>query len=172
MPERVPDRFVWAMEVMRIAPTDRVLEVGCGHGIAAALVCERLDGGRLLALDRSATMTETAGRRNRRSVEAGVAELRTTTLAAAELEAASFDVVFAVNVSLFWTPPADGLAVVSRALAPGGRLYVFHQGPVPQKDEQVVEAATALLTGAGWTVHETLRADTAPVGSVCVVAGR
>ena len=83
-----------------------MLEVGSGHGVAAALVCERLDGGRLLALDRSATMTATAHRRNRASVEAGVAEFRTTTLARdADLAPASFDVVFAVNVSLFWTPP-------------------------------------------------------------------
>ncbi|KQR08241.1 hypothetical protein ASF78_18230 [Cellulomonas sp. Leaf334] len=57
---------------MRIRPTDRVLEVGCGRGAAAALVCARLDGGRLLALDRSATMTDAARRRNRASVTAGV----------------------------------------------------------------------------------------------------
>lgn len=171
MPEKVADRFTWAMQVMPIGPRDRVLEVGSGHGVAAALVCARLDGGRLLGLDRSATMTAAARRRNRVSVEAGVAEFRTTTLDDAHLAAASVDVAFAVNVSLFWTPPAAGLAVVARVLAADGRLYVFHQGPSPEKNQHVVDAATGLLTGAGWTVHDVVVGDTRPVASVCLVAG-
>lgn len=172
MPDDVPDRFAWAMDVMRIQPTDRVLEVGSGRGVAAALVGERLDGGYVLGLDRSATMTAAARRRNEARVAAGVVQLRTLPLADADLAPSSFDVVFAFNVSLFWTPPAAELAVVVRALAPGGRLFVFHQPPSPEKNPAVVEAATRLLTGAGWTVLDTLVGDTSPVESVCVVARR
>jgi SAM-dependent methyltransferase len=172
MPEKIPARFLWAIEVMRIKPADRVLEVGCGHGVAASLVCDQLDSGRLLGLDRSAKMTEAAGRRNQEAVAAGLADFRTTTLAAAKLESSAFDVVFSFNVSLFWTPPARELAVVADALAPGGRLYVFHQPPYPEKNQQVVEAATGLLHGAGWTVHDPVFGDTPPVESVCLIAGR
>jgi len=57
-----------------------VLELGCGHGVAASLVCERLgDGGHLTAIDRSQKMIDAATERNREHVYAGRATCICTT---------------------------------------------------------------------------------------------
>jgi len=61
----VAQRLVWAVETLDVKSTDRLLEIGCGHGVAVSLVCERLDGGRVMAIDRAPKMMAMAKRRNR-----------------------------------------------------------------------------------------------------------
>src|SRR5215203_4347097 len=70
------ERFVWAVDALALDPADRVLEVGCGHGVAVSLVCERLKSGRITAIDRSKKMIEIAARRDRERVAAGRAVLK------------------------------------------------------------------------------------------------
>jgi ubiquinone/menaquinone biosynthesis C-methylase UbiE len=65
------ERLRSIVEQLDIRPDDRVLEIGCGRGVAATFVCERLVAGHLTAVDRSAKMIEAAMRRNAEYVEAG-----------------------------------------------------------------------------------------------------
>ncbi len=65
---------------MAVEPTDQLLEIGCGPGVAVSLVCEKLYDGNITAIDRSAKMIETARKRNADHVAAGVASFRTVSL--------------------------------------------------------------------------------------------
>jgi ubiquinone/menaquinone biosynthesis C-methylase UbiE len=111
---------------LQIQPDDRVLEIGCGHGVAATLVCERLDGGRLTAIDRSPKMIEAASRRNAAFIEAGKAEFLVADLEELDLGDRRFDKVFAVRVGLFHREPDRAHGLVERWLAPGGKLLAVY----------------------------------------------
>ena len=125
MSERLPA----IVDGLGIRPDDRVLEIGCGHGVAATLVCERLESGRLTAIDRSPRMIEAATRRNAAYIDAGKAEFLVAELEDLDLGERRFDVVFAVRVGLFSRDPERARAYVEPWLAPGGRVHAFYDTP-------------------------------------------
>jgi ubiquinone/menaquinone biosynthesis C-methylase UbiE len=77
----VAERIRWAVETLSLEPSDRLLEIGGGPGVAASLVCERLDRGRLLLIDRSATAIERTRRRNPEHLASGRLALKRVDLA-------------------------------------------------------------------------------------------
>jgi ubiquinone/menaquinone biosynthesis C-methylase UbiE len=123
------ERLRSIVDDLGIEPQDRVLEIGCGHGVAASLVCERLDGGRLTAVDRSPKMIEAAERRNAEHVVAGRAEFLVGDLEDIDLGDRRFDKVFAVRVGLFHRDQERARALASRWLAPGGELVSVFDPP-------------------------------------------
>jgi ubiquinone/menaquinone biosynthesis C-methylase UbiE len=123
------DRLQRVVEQLDIGPDDRVLEIGCGQGVAATLVCERLDGGRLTAVDRSPKMIEAATRRNAAYVDSGKAEFLVATLEDLDLGDRRFDTIFAVRVGLFHREPERARNLVEAWLAPGGEVFAFFDPP-------------------------------------------
>ena len=114
---------------MKVRANDRVLEIGCGHGVAASLVCERLTNGRYLGIDRSEKMIVAAMRRNARHVAAGRAEFHVADLEAFDPGRQRFDRILAVRVGLFHREPRRAEQIVRRWLAPGGRLTIEFDEP-------------------------------------------
>ncbi|MFP5069012.1 class I SAM-dependent methyltransferase [Pseudonocardia nantongensis] len=144
----VPDRVRWAVSVVGAGPATRVLEIGCGPGAAAELICPGLTGGgRMLAVDRSAVAVRRTSERNAAHVAAGVLEVRESSLAGLVLPDASTEVAFSVNVNVFWTrDPGPELAVLRAALDPGGELHVLYEGAPPA-------AVRDGLERHGWSVR-------------------
>lgn len=170
MAKKIAERLIWAVNAMAIDPADRVLEVGCGHGVAVSLVCEKLDDGTITAIDRSATMIGMAERRNHEHVSSGKATFQAVTLDEADFADQQFDKIFAIHVSVFWQQSRQALTIVKRLLAPDGALFLFNQ-PLVERDAPVfIENLTATLRDHGFGIDRVVVGEVAPRPVVGVVA--
>jgi SAM-dependent methyltransferase len=165
------ERFVWAVETLAPAPTDHVLEVGCGQGVAVSLVCERLTSGRITAIDRSKKMIEMAARRNREHIAGGRAVLKTAALETADFANERFDKVFAFNVAPFWLQPKEALGIVGRHLAADGAVYIFWDARHTRtgRARDLADQLSARIELAEFSVNRVLVEDLRPVPAVCVI---
>ncbi len=125
----MPARIAWAIEILDLSPTDRVLEIGCGPGVAASLVAARLTEGSMTAIDRSPTAIARTRDRNAVHLESGRLTLQHATLA--EFGGGQpFDKAFAVEVNVFWTTTAAAECAALRAvLVPLGVVHLVYGGP-------------------------------------------
>lgn len=117
------------IELLRVRPGETILEVGCGHGEAADLICQRLAGGRLVAIDRSEKMIAAAGRRNAMHVAAGIAEFHVASLEKFDPKGCQFDAVLAIRVGIFHREPRRARNIVRRWLKPEGRVIAVYDEP-------------------------------------------
>lgn len=123
----VSARQAWAVDTVEFRPDDQLLELGCGHGVAASLVCDRLDSGSYLGLDRSEKMIQAAVARNEHHVRSGKACFVETSVAGAGPEA-HFDCVFAIHFPpLLRGDPSSELEVIRKHLTEEGLLWVVFQ---------------------------------------------
>src|SRR5215210_8145871 len=165
MASKPSERFVWAVETLALDPTDRVLEVGCGHGVAVSLVSQRLTSGRITAIDRSEKMIEMATRRNREHIAEGTAELKTAALEQADFGDERFDKIFAFNVAPFWLQPREALGIVRRHLAPDGAFYLFWDArhTQPGRARDLADLLSEKMRLAQFSVNQVLVKDLHPV---------
>jgi ubiquinone/menaquinone biosynthesis C-methylase UbiE len=125
MSERI-SRFVQSMHVQA---HDRVLEIGCGNGVAATLICRMLDGGDYVAVDRSQKMVDAASKRNAAFIESGVARFVCAPLESLDLGSERFDKILAMRVRIFHADPQRARELAQRWLSPGGKLFVEYDEP-------------------------------------------
>jgi cyclopropane fatty-acyl-phospholipid synthase-like methyltransferase len=149
------ERIRWAVDRLDLRPDDRVLEVGCGGGTAVELVCARLAGGSLTAIDRSLTAVKRTRARNAECIAAGratVFQASFTSAGLADVPDRTFDKIYSINVNLFWTTPArDELALLRRLLVPGGTMFAcWGRGPTPGRSDEIAARAAARFVAAGF----------------------
>lgn len=168
MAERVPPRLRTAVEVLDPAPDARVLEVGCGPGVALALVLQRLTGGHVTGLDRSASAVERARARIAGDIAAARADVQHGELASFGGAGQTYDAIFAVNVNVFWTGPAAAEALrLGALLAADGVVRLFYAAPSRAQEHRAGAGARAALERGGFFVE-----TTSPGGTLCLTARR
>lgn len=144
------DRFAWAAETLDVAPSDAVLEIGCGHGLAVPLVARQLVRGKLLAIDKSPKMIALAAKRNQALVKSGKVAFEIAAVEDMAGDRRRFSRIFAINVNLFWTDPPAGFGAVAKLLAPRGRLDLFYQPPSGAQIERIAGILSLSLKQHGF----------------------
>ncbi|MFD3507385.1 class I SAM-dependent methyltransferase [Nocardia sp. NPDC058666] len=149
-------RFDWFADTIGVRAGERVLELGPGSGASLQRIAARLGDGRIVGVDRSATAVARAAKRCATEIADGrvrLVEGEIGNIGAARLldeldSGARFDLIFAVNVNLFWTGPATtAWSTVRECLAPTGRFWLCYgygtPGPAPSTDQLTERFAAA-----------------------------
>jgi ubiquinone/menaquinone biosynthesis C-methylase UbiE len=114
----------WTLGLMGIRPSDRVLEVGFGSGVALARVASIVTAGLAAGLDYSDTMVRQARLRNAAAVRQGRIALVRGDACSLPYRDECFDKVCAIQSIYFWPQPVSALAEMRRVLRPDGLLAV------------------------------------------------
>jgi len=145
--ETVVDRYARDLveRARPIGAADRILDLGCGTGIVARILRERLGGAaNIVGVDASPSMIEEA-----RSIEPEL-DWRVGNAMALPFVDGSFDLVLCQEMLQFVPDRLAALREVQRVLSPGGRLLVSTWRP---RSEQLFDGAALgqALTEAGFT---------------------
>jgi cyclopropane fatty-acyl-phospholipid synthase-like methyltransferase len=121
------ERNLWTLDLLRIDPRDRVLEIGCGPGLALEACAARLREGIVIGLDHSDTMLQQARRRNRAAIAGNRVALRLGDLRALARLPGRFDKVFSVNLVQFLADRVAAFRALHAVTVPGGLVASTYQ---------------------------------------------
>jgi ubiquinone/menaquinone biosynthesis C-methylase UbiE len=163
----------WAVQLLDVRPTDRVIELGCGPGVAIAALAGRATRGLVVGVDHSQVMIRQAGRRNIAAIRAGRVRLIHAPVENLSFGDGPFDAALAVNTVGMWPDPTARLRELARLLRPGGRIALVSQPRCPGATAATSAAAAnelaGLLTEAGFEHLRTEVLDLDPPAA-CVLA--
>ncbi len=71
---KTPERFIRAANQMKIQQYQYIPETGCGAGLLAEKIIEKLGDGHFTGVDKSVPMTANAQKRNQEAIDAGKAD--------------------------------------------------------------------------------------------------
>ena len=140
MADRVSSRIANAVAALPIREDMRVLEIGCGPGVAARLVSQKLKTGKILAIDRSEKAIAAAIAGSEEEIATGRLAFRCVAIEDFVLETGEpqFDLAFAMRVgALDGRHPeleAQALGRLKAALTPGAVLVIDDATPLSAAD--------------------------------------
>jgi trans-aconitate methyltransferase len=169
------ERSRWTVDLLDIDPDDRVLELGCGPGVALKDVASRLLSGTVLGIDHSPVMVKQAARRNRKAITAGRVLVRAGTIEDARAAGGPYTKIFSVNVIQFVPDKASFYRLLYTTLAPDGIVATTYQSrnknPTRADAIAVADQISAAMKSAGFAKIHVEERDFKPP-AVCVIGVR
>ena len=130
-------RNKWAVELLDVQPTDHVLELGCGPGVAVAALAGRATRGLVVGVDHSEVMIRQARRRNAAAIRQGRVRLIHSPVERLQVTDGPFDAALAVNNVGMWPEPTAQLRDIGRLLRnPPAAESLWSRSPAAQAPPQ------------------------------------
>ena len=140
------------LEKMRLAPTDNVLDLGCGSGWLSRRLSKLVPEGRVVGMDISDEMIRVARRNsvdhdNLLFVGGEVGEI--------PWESNFFTHAISVESAYYWPDPGSGIREIHRVLRPGGAAWIlinyYRDNPHCHQWGALLKVPTQLLSALEWT---------------------
>lgn len=165
-------RIRWTVGLLQIDGCKRILEVGCGPGIALKTCAKKSPSCLLTGLDHSDVMIRQAGRRLKSETDRGKVQLIKGELSDLNPDECSFDRIFSINVVQF-LPDTERFFIEQRErLADGGLVLTTyqprHKNPTSADARQMGHRIEQAMTNAGFSVLSSRELDLKPTISICI----
>ena len=147
------DCGAWVIDLLEVAPDDRLLEVGFGPGVVIQRVAKL--AGHVAGIDQSREMVEQARARNAAAIRDGRVELRYGSVESLPFGDNSFDKALAINSMQVWPQAVAGLREIRRVMKAGGSIALGFTRYSGQPNKGVAEA----LTAAGFKQAHVVESD-------------
>lgn len=162
----------WTIERLDVQIGDRLLELGCGPGLAVEAAV-KAGATSVLALDHSQMMLNLATWRCRGLSRLNRVEFRLGGLESLRSEDAPFNAAYMVNVAQFLPDRVTAFTEIRRMLGSGGRLAITHQPRHPGARAEDAEAFAVKITddlqAAGFGNLSQSMLHLRPVPAVCII---
>jgi cyclopropane fatty-acyl-phospholipid synthase-like methyltransferase len=166
------ERNNWTVDLLKIAPSDCVLEIGCGPGIGLKAAAAGLKSGQITGIDHSAAMLAQSNRRMRKEIERGCCLLQ---LGGLELLADSsklYDRIYSANVVQFFPNKELAFKNIYGCLADGGIVASTyqprHKNPTRRDAFKMADDVSEAMESVGFTDIEIHELPIEPIPAVSV----
>jgi len=140
------------LELMKLQPSDVVLDLGCGTGWLSRQIAARVPDGRVVGIDVSDEMIERAKR-----ASAGLSNVAFLVGTADRIpwESAFFSQAVSVESAYYWPDPASGVGELFRVMRPGGNVWIlinfYRDNPYCHQWARALKVPVHLLSADEWT---------------------
>jgi ubiquinone/menaquinone biosynthesis C-methylase UbiE len=130
------ERNEWGISLLNLQPSDYVLEIGFGPGVAIQKMCNLVTEGIIYGIDHSELMVKKASDRNKNAILSGKVKLMLASVSELPIFDNPIDKVLDINTFQFWNDPVKSLQEIKRIMKPNGSITIVHQPRKPGATDQ------------------------------------